>query len=180
MNWSDFTDLNSILIKDQFFWNVDTSIVDKSEYNKVFICTLGKKTVCKNVNDFGPAEGESFVGKFAFDFEVAVNQELKDKNFGDIEFSTYQPTDLKKKALYEELEYLKWAKFMIAIRSYINSKICNGIMTLNLLVSMPNLLVNLIYFRERRFYICINVDSIKTRLLLMSKICGNATLYFFN
>ena len=146
MNWSDFTDLNSILIKDQFFWNVDTSIVDKSEYNKVFICTLSKKSICKNVNDFEPAEGESFVGKFAFDFEVAVNQELKDSNFGDIEFSTYQPTDLKKKALYEELEYLKWAKFMIAIRSYINSKICNGIMALKYPILKFLVILNRKYF----------------------------------
>lgn len=55
---------------------------------------------------------------------------MKNENLSNIEFSTYQPTDAKEKALYEELEYMKWAKFMIAIRSYITSKISNGIMAL--------------------------------------------------
>lgn len=111
-------DLKSILFKDQFYWNVDESTVDKSEYNNVYICALVKKSICKNPNEFGPSEGESF------------KQELKDENLSYIEFSTYQPTDAKEKALYEEFVYMKWAKFMIAIRSYITSKISNGIMAL--------------------------------------------------
>ena len=39
--------INSILVKDMSYWNVDFSIVDTQEYTNVFFCNLIKETVAK-------------------------------------------------------------------------------------------------------------------------------------
>ena len=158
---SDWPDLELIYINNEY-WNVDASIVDVKEYEKIYLGDfLTRPSIPPNTNknSYGPSDDISRLAKFLYDFQNEVNLVLNQNEI--YQKFNIDPEEENEDKILKGIQYSlgtsAWAFFYSGIRKYVLTNLDRGVVKLQYPI--------IIYFNDKnipRKAISMFVNAYKT------------------